>query len=212
MRLTDAHTHALPDSPDTLALVDLRPGETPPGRSENLFFSCGIHPAEIGRYSPEELRETLENIPCAAVGECGLDALAETPPEIQEKIFRAQIGLAEELHRPMVIHCVRKYYEIIRVRQQTRARMPWLIHGFRGKPETGKALLKAGCLLSLSPTWLMHLTVFPDWLPDPAFLLETDESPLPLAEIFRHTAALRQEPEETLGARMEQNFRTFLGV
>ena len=212
MRLTDAHTHARPDSPDTLALVDLRPGETPPERSENLFFSCGIHPAEIGKYSPEELRDTLERIPCAAVGECGLDALADATPEMQEKIFRTQIELAEELHRPMVIHCVRKYYEIIRIRQQTRARMPWLIHGFRGKPEIGKALLKAGCLLSLSPVWLMHLSAFPDWLPDPAFLLETDESPLPLAEIFRHTATLRKEPEETLAARLEQNYRAFLGV
>ena len=111
MRLTDAHTHVLPDSPDTLALVNLRPGETPTKRGENLFYSCGIHPADIGRYSPEELRHTLELIPCAAVGECGLDALAEASTEIQEKIFRSQIELAEELQLPMVIHCVRKYYE-----------------------------------------------------------------------------------------------------
>jgi len=212
MRLTDAHTHALPESSDTLALVNLRPGESPAGRGENRWFSCGIHPAEIGRYSPEELRNTLEHIPCAAIGECGLDALEETAPEIQEKIFRTQIELAEELHRPMVIHCVRKYYEIIRLRQQTRARTPWLIHGFRGKPEIGKALLNAGCLLSLSPVWLMHLTAFPDWLEDSAFLLETDESTLPLSEIYRRAAALRQEPEETLAARMEHNFRTFLGI
>ena len=212
MRLTDAHTHSPPGSPDTLALVNLRPGETPAERGGNLFYSCGIHPADIGRYSPEELRETLERIPCAAVGECGLDALEETPPEIQEKIFRTQIGLAEELHRPMVIHCVRKYYEVIRLRQISRARMPWLIHGFRGKPEIGNALLKAGCLLSLAPAWLMHLTAFPDWLPASAFLLETDESPLPLSEICRHTAGLRQEPPESLAAQMERNFRAFLAA
>ena len=208
MFLIDAHTHAAPSAPDTAALVNLNPGASA-GPAENRYYSCGIHPADIGKYSLEELRTTLTRIPCSAVGECGLDA--QFPAE-QETIFRKQIRLAEELKLPMVIHCVRKYYELIRIRKAEHAAMPWLIHGFRGNRETGTALLQAGCLLSLSPVWLMHLETFPDWLPDGNFLLETDESDIPLPSLYEHAIRLRNDSPERFGMMLQETFGAFIDI
>ena len=208
MFLIDAHTHAAPSAPDTAALVNLTPG-TSAEAAENRYYSCGIHPEDIGKYSPDELRTILTRIPCSAVGECGLDARL---PFEQETVFHEQIRLAEELKLPMVIHCVRKYYDVIRIRKAEHAAMPWLIHGFRGNRETGTALLQAGCLLSLSPVWLMHLEEFPDWLPDGKFLLETDEADIPLAALYEHAIRLRKDSPERFGMMLQETFNAFLGI
>lgn len=209
---TDAHTHKIPAAPNRTALINLSPGENPGGKTENLFFSCGIHPADCGRFTMDALRKTLTQVPCSALGECGLDASIPVDPDFQEKIFRAQIELAEELNLPLVIHCVRQYYDLIRIRKETAAKIPWLIHGFRGKPETGKALLNAGMILSLSPVWLMHLPEFPSWLPDHAFLLETDENPVPLETLYTHAAELRGESVDQLAILLQDTFGNFLNA
>ncbi|MBO4633630.1 MAG: TatD family hydrolase [Lentisphaeria bacterium] len=211
MILINAHTHTAPDNePGRLALVNLKPGTQLRAKAGSSLFSCGIHPADTPLFSLRELRETVTGTPCSAIGECGLDARAAVPLEQQEEGFLAQILLSEELRLPMVIHCVRKDYEIIRLRKETSAKMPWLIHGFRGKQQTGMALLNAGCLLSLSPVWLLHQTSFPSWLPADSFLLETDESPLPLSELYSFTAQLRGESMESLSELLQNNFCRFL--
>lgn len=210
MQLTDAHTHAVSPGADRIALVNLLPGEWPETTADNLFFSCGIHPADSGRFTLDGLRKTLTEVPCSAVGECGLDPLVPVEPELQEKVFMEQIRLSEELKLPLVIHCVRRYYDLIRIRKASSARMPWLIHGFRGKPEIGKALLGTGFLLSLSPEWLLHQTSFPAWLPRTGFLLETDEKSNLLAPVYEHTANLLNVSVEEFCRSRREIFQAFL--
>jgi len=210
MQLTDAHTHTIPDEPGRIALVALSPGEKPGKKAGNLYFSCGIHPDDCDRFSPDELKDTLRSVPCSALGECGLDPRSPVSPARQEEVFRAQIRLSEELKIPLVIHCVRQYYDLIRIRKSTAASMPWLIHGFRGKPEIGKALLAAGCLLSLSPVWLLHQTVFPGWLPHHTFLLESDEKTELLMPVYEHAAVLLGISLETLCQLQQNTFQALI--
>ena len=158
----------------------------------------------------DELVETLCRIPCAAVGECGLDSSLTVSLEEQEKSFRAQIVLSEELNLPLVVHCVRQYYELIRIRKELVPRQEWLIHGFRGNSEVGQSLLGHGMILSLSPVWLLHQDRFPKWLPADAFLLETDESALPLRDIYSHAAKLRGETMEDLAGILQKTFDRWL--
>ncbi len=210
MKLIDAHTHRVPHDPEQTALVDLLPGSPSSDPGEGCFYSCGIHPRDLGRFTSDELVETLCRIPCSAVGECGLDSSLTVSLEEQEKSFRAQIVLSEELNLPLVVHCVRQYYELIRIRKELMPRQDWLIHGFRGNPEVGQALLEHGMILSLSSVWLMHQDRFPEWLPADAFLLETDESSLPLRDIYSHTAKLRGETMEDLAVSLEKTFDRWL--
>lgn len=212
--LTDAHTHRIPREPDQNALVNLNWNFLPESRPAGVYFSLGIHPKDADSISLEQLKNAVRQTPCSAIGECGLDPLAPVRMEKQRTVFRQQIELAQELALPMVIHCVRLHYEIIHFHKQywKHPEIPWLVHGFRGKPETAMALRKAGCLLSLSPVWLMHLHRFPEKLSGTDFLLETDESKIPLPDIYRRTAELRNETPEELSAILNRNFRTLLNL
>ena len=210
MKLVDAHTHRLPRDPGQTALVNLLPDSPSADSDEDVFFSCGIHPRDLGRFTSDELVETLCRIPCAAVGECGLDSSLTVSLDQQEHLFRTQITLSEELNLPLVVHCVRQYYELIRIRKEMSVRQPWLIHGFRGNSEVGQALLGHGMILSLSPVWLMHQDRFPEWLSDDAFLLETDESGLSLRDLYIHTAGLRGETLAQLSEQLQKTFDRWL--
>ena len=75
---------------------------------EEVYAALGIDPhqagdAEAGRV--DELRELLEHEEAVAVGETGLDYFREgAPRDRQRKLFEAQLELATELGKPVVIH------------------------------------------------------------------------------------------------------------
>ena len=75
---------------------------------EEVFAALGIDPHQAG--DPEagrvdELRELLEHEEAVAVGETGLDYFRDgAPRDRQRKLFEAQLELATELGKPVVIH------------------------------------------------------------------------------------------------------------
>jgi TatD DNase family protein len=75
---------------------------------EEVWFAVGHHPNHATGYSDrdtDELRELARHPRCAAIGETGLDYYRDTAPRAdQERAFAAQIGLAHELAKPLVIH------------------------------------------------------------------------------------------------------------
>lgn len=81
-------------------------------RYEHIFFAAGVHPYHHDDYDETILRAYLKDPKCIAVGECGLDyfRLPEDETEkIREKerqqtIFKAQIALAKELDKPLIVH------------------------------------------------------------------------------------------------------------
>ncbi|WP_200763896.1 TatD family hydrolase [Nitrosophilus alvini] len=79
---------------------------------EGVFFAVGVHPYEWKKYDEERLREFAKDEKCIAIGECGLDYYRLPDDEkrkIEEKenqkaVFKAQIALAKELKKPLIIH------------------------------------------------------------------------------------------------------------
>jgi TatD DNase family protein len=75
---------------------------------EGVFAALGIHPhqaagEEAGRV--DELRDLLASPRAVAVGETGLDHYREyAPHDRQLELFEAQLELAAELGKPVVIH------------------------------------------------------------------------------------------------------------
>jgi TatD DNase family protein len=75
---------------------------------EEVFAALGIDPHQAG--DPEaarvdELRDLLENDDAVAVGETGLDYFRDRAPRArQRRLFEAQLELATELGKPVVIH------------------------------------------------------------------------------------------------------------
>jgi len=75
---------------------------------EEVFAALGIDPHQAGDPEAgriEELRELLQHEQAVAVGETGLDYFRDKAPrDRQRKLFEAQLELAAELGKPVVIH------------------------------------------------------------------------------------------------------------
>jgi TatD DNase family protein len=85
-----------------------------------------------------------------AIGETGLDKPAPVSMKLQEELFLFQIELAEKNRKPLIIHCVKAWPELIAIRKRfTSSGIPWIIHGFRGNGELARQLLRFGFALSL---------------------------------------------------------------
>ena len=65
----------------------------------------GIHPHDAGDADPSQL-ERLRELDPIAVGETGLDYYRDyAPHDAQRQLFQAHLAIAEELAKPVVIHC-----------------------------------------------------------------------------------------------------------
>jgi len=75
---------------------------------EEVFAAVGRHPNEATGYADavlDELRELARHPRCRAIGETGLDDYRDYAPRPdQERAFAAQIGLARDTGKPLVIH------------------------------------------------------------------------------------------------------------
>jgi TatD DNase family protein len=111
------------------------------------YFTVGIHPKTV--QTVEQLNDSFQNIfllaqktNCVAIGECGLDKFSSIPITLQEEIFRKQIAIAQQFNKPLVIHCVRLYSEIIRIIKDTKFCNEVILHGFNANAQTTNQLLK----------------------------------------------------------------------
>jgi TatD DNase family protein len=119
---THAHLHACAESPEELldrarqVGVDriLEVGAWPQrwrevatfaAATDGVFPILGIHPHDAGDADPAQL-ETLRELDPVAVGETGLDYYRDyAPHDAQRQLFQAHLAVAEELGKPVVIHC-----------------------------------------------------------------------------------------------------------
>ena len=77
-------------------------------RFEQVYAAVGIHPAEVQTFGDGEyaaIARMAEHPRCVAVGETGLDYFRDhTPHQDQATAFRAQIEIAREAGKPVIIH------------------------------------------------------------------------------------------------------------
>jgi TatD DNase family protein len=77
-------------------------------RHDGVFAILGIHPHDAGTATADDLaklRDLLAHPKAVAVGETGLDWFRDyAPPDYQRWLFAAELALAAELGKPVVIH------------------------------------------------------------------------------------------------------------
>ena len=96
------------------------------------FYSVGVHPMKLDKLGENVftgIEDTARMEKVIAIGECGLDRRSPVCMESQEKILEVQVGLAEKLRKPLLIHCVRAYSELIAVKKRTGSTVSWIVHG-----------------------------------------------------------------------------------
>lgn len=100
-------------------------------------------------FDPDVYRALAEDPQTVAIGECGLDyyRLAEETKDRQTGAFLAQVRLAAEVKKPLMIHCRNAFSDLIALLRAERARLlpdPGVIHFFTGTVEDARALLDLG--------------------------------------------------------------------
>jgi TatD DNase family protein len=82
-------------------------------REEGVFAAVGVHPHQAG--DAEDVRAVADEA-AVAVGEIGLDFFRDyAPRDDQRRVFAAQLELAAELGKPVVIHCRAAEDETVRM-------------------------------------------------------------------------------------------------
>ena len=176
----------------------------------NTFFSAGIHPKDILEDFESQfswLKKIAENKNCVAIGECGLDSLVEVNLEIQKKIFLKQIYLANELQKPLIIHCIRQFQEVLSLKQFADTSM--IIHGFNKKSTLGNQLLEKGFYFSFGKSLLQNvdLQLFLKNLPLDKFFLETDAAEIDINLIYQKAGEIKGLSTEKLDEIIKQNLQ-----
>ena len=171
--------------------------------------TVGIHPwhAEFCELAEVEL--------CAAsvdaIGEIGLDYACEVPREIQMDVFRAQLALAERLEKPVILHCVRAFEDVVKVVGEYRLKGV-IFHGFIGSKEQAQRAVSQGHSLSFGERTFRSPKTIEAMLSTPLshLFVETDESATPIEEIYAKIAELRGISTAELQQATEENLKSIL--
>lgn len=186
----DIHTHHLPISPE-LAIWNYMSNKDNQLTKVD-YASVGIHPWYISPENVQQQKEwllsALQSPKVIALGETGLDKLSAIDFTLQNKLFRFHIELSEQRNLPLILHVVKAHNEVMQLHSLLRPRQPWIIHGFRGKPELAQQYLKEGIMLSFGS----HYNIESLKLAYQARMLffETDESMKSIDALYKEVAPL----------------------
>ncbi|MCD0465482.1 TatD family hydrolase [Flavobacterium sp. ENC] len=204
------HTHRFTNQSDILELVNQYPWEFD---AAIPFYSIGIHPWYIaeGRIEADlkTIEEKLQTQNCLAIGECGLDKRIEIPLELQTSVFEKQLLLAEKYKKPVVIHCVAAFQEVMAIKKKMKVTAPMIIHGFSKNSQLAEQLIKEGFYLSFGKYLLRNpelKTVFQE-IPNDRFFLETDTVEETIQEVYDLASKYKSLNDTELREVISSNYK-----
>lgn len=198
MKYLDIHTHKSTQEPDGICIQSL-------SLSNDIFLampkkkpiSVGIHPwyARL-----EDLALQLKYLSVLAaqpnvklIGECGLDKGRGESMDNQLLILEAQISLAQSLGKPVILHCVKAFDELIALKKKINPTVPLIIHGFNKKYEMANQLINHGFYLSFGAAVLNSAEVARTLEKlDTPFFLETDQSAVSIKALYEKVAEIKK--------------------
>ena len=209
----DIHTHI--DNQAVIKIID--------GDSEKILKTWGVHPWDVTNttdchFERNEVKSRnhrylndseIFNDALFAIGEVGLDKVHKETFEKQIEVFEEMIRLSESYRKPVIVHCVRAYSEIIEVRKKMRATMPWVIHGFNSSVETMRQLLRYDMYISLGEVLYRNenqAVKILNYIPIERLFLETDVSKRDIRDVYAKAATLMGCEVEFLENKIFDNY------
>jgi len=187
----DIHTHGAKPVTGLFSVEVLMAHEARiPEKTPGLAFTYGIHPWYLDESNHNRLLasviKTAADPLVIAVGETGFDKIKGPSMDLQRKTFEEQIIIAEELKKPVVIHCVRAWDELLRAHKRFHPKLPWLVHGFRGNKDLAMQLISKGMYISF---WFEYIlkpesSELVGSLPKERIFLETDGAEVDIRDIY----------------------------
>lgn len=209
MTFFDAHTHTISSDKNVFSIVNTYSNST----NFTNAFSVGIHPWFINKENLDNelliVEQKLQEKNCFALGECGLDKITKTDFELQKTVFKNQILLSEKHKKPLIIHCVKSFQEIIEIKKMIKPTQIWVLHGFNKNLQVAESLLKNGFIVSFGAAIINNkklqdvvLNISLDNI-----LLETDDSEVTIQEVYQKIASIKNIEVKELQQKIEQNFK-----
>ncbi len=215
MPYIDIHTHQTPAETGNFFIRNIFPTDEMVNLQPGGFYSVGLHPWFITnnhdhRNQMAELEQRVSLPEVIAVGECGLDKLANTETQLQLEVFIAQCRIAEAVNKPVIIHCVKSYNEISHLKRKMKPTVPWILHGYTGNEMVTSQLVPMGFYFSLGKMLLndkMQALQMIEQIPADHLFFETDEWLKPVTDVYKKYAELKGLSGDALAEQIMWNFR-----
>lgn len=208
------HTHGASKTPGIFSVDNImahegrRPIDVP-----GIAYTYGIHPWFLSNDNHDQLINSVIEISgdprIIAIGEAGLDKLKGASPDLQVSTFEEQIAVSEERRKPLIIHCVRAWDELLVSHKKLCPEMPWLVHGFRGSVELARQLLSKGMYLSFWFDFVLRAESADllRSLPENRIFLETDGADVDIRDIYIKVSGDLDHSVEELKTIIFSNFK-----
>jgi len=215
----DIHTHNADSAAGHFFVENLMAHEDRiPSDLPDVACSFGIHPWNLNESNIDKLINRVNAVTCSpnmiAIGEAGFDKLKGPAMATQSEAFERQIVISEKSRRPVIIHCVKAWDELLHSLKKTRPEMPWLIHGFRGSIDLAGQLLSKGIYLSF---WF-DFVIRPESadllrsVPRERIFLETDGADVNIRDIYNKVSGDLDLSVVELKKRIHSNFNVFFKI
>lgn len=199
-----------------------------------IWVAVGVHPHEAARVTsafPQSLKKLALLPGVVAIGEMGLDYYRDhSPRDIQQKIFRAQINVAHEVNKPVIIHCRDAYEDLMKIMVEEKIdRVGGILHCFSGDESFARRSLDLGLYISIAgPVTYPRADRLRDvvrMIPLDRLLVETDapfltpqsyrgkrNEPSFIHATYEYIAALKGISPEELQNQCRRNFQRLMGI
>ncbi|HEX2919569.1 MAG TPA: TatD family hydrolase [Bacteroidales bacterium] len=215
----DIHVHGGKTKPGVFILETLMAHENRlPDNIPGIAYTFGIHPWYLTHENYSDHLRLVERIAAmteiVAIGEAGFDKLHGPSMELQAEVFSEQVKISERINKPLIIHCVRAWDELLSAARTLKPKQPWMIHGFRGKIKLAEQLLSKGFRISI---WFEYAlrpesTELLRNLPEDSFFLETDGADIRIESIYEKVADDKGIDIEYLKTIMCSNYLKFFNL
>lgn len=205
----DIHTHHHPkESGEAIVQLALEDFNLRQGH----FYAVGLHPWNIGDNWRNQMAALLVRAlhpQVVMIGESGIDKKnGTTPVEVQMEVFREHVRLSELIRKPLIVHCVKGTDEVLAIRKEMKASLPWIIHGFRGGIEQWRQLSRVGLYVGIGRHYDADLV---RELPLSQLLIESDEFEN-LDDIYNLVSGTKQVGAYELAQHVASNIYTILAA
>jgi TatD DNase family protein len=204
----NTHTHTqLYDAKLELVNLDLGVSDKP------NYYSYGLHPWYIEKDTYEDklrdLKIAVHEKRCLAIGECGLDKLSKVNFELQTKVFVEHIKIANQIKKPLIIHCVKAFNELLNCLNLNDNKMPVIVHGFNNNENIARILVSHGIHFSFGKALLGYESNAAKAIKNVGrknFFLETDDADISIKYIYKKATELLGIDEDTIRLQLQSNF------
>jgi TatD DNase family protein len=208
-KFINLHTHQFINDSEIIEIVNQYPWEFD---AEIPNYSIGIHPWYIDENrlenDLEKIKEKLQLSECLALGECGLDKRIDIPLSVQITVFKKQLELVKQTNKPIILHCVAAFDEVIAIKKEMKIENPMIIHGFSKNVLVAQSLLNNGFYLSFGKYLLRNpdLEKVVNFAPENQILLETDTIEETIYEVYEKAASIKGISVQEMKTMVFANF------